>query len=143
MLQQVTNVSAGNQANVGSSKLLVYCAGLMAFVPSLMGMQTSVTLSLCTGKNSKRDKTSDTKATVKTSNRKKKKLRDSDEDYVDGDSTAGKKSVPGEEGTTPITKFFSSATFTKTGESKKGITPSGKDLSTPFADSEAAGTLCA
>ena len=68
----------------------------MAFVPSLMGMQTSVILSLCTGKNSKRDKTSDTKATVKTSNRKKKKLRDSDEDYVDGDSTTGKKSVAGE-----------------------------------------------
>ena len=78
----MTNVSAGNQANVGSPKLFVYCAGLMVFVPSLMGMPTSATLSLCAGKNSRRDNLSNIETTEKTSNRKKKKLADSDKDYV-------------------------------------------------------------
>ena len=89
VLQRVTNVSAGGHTKINSPKLLLYCAGLVAAVPSLIGMPTSATLSLCAGKNSRRDKLSDVETTEKTSNRKKKKLAESDEEYVDKKSTAG------------------------------------------------------
>ena len=104
------------------------------FVLSLMNTQTAATLSLCAGKPNKRVKTSDIVVTVKTSNKKKEKQKNSDEDYVDGNTNTGRKDITSKGGTKLITKYFSPAASTKTGVNKTGGTSGDKNSSTAQND---------
>ena len=129
--QRLANSSAAGHPEADQPKLLLYCAGLVAAVPSLIGMPSSATSTLCAKKNGRKGISHDAETTVKTSNRKKKKVAESDEEYVNEEPSDEKTDRSKNEGMTPITKFFGRAATAMKAQTQVGGGTNDMHPSTP------------
>ena len=134
--QRLANASAAGHPEADQPKLLLYCAGLVAAIPSLIGMPSSATSTLCAKKNSRKGTSHDAETTVKTSNRKKKKVAESDEEYVNEEPNDEKTNRSKNEGMTPITKFFGRAATATKAPTQVGGGTNNKHPSTPCRTSK-------